>query len=608
MINIDSADESNHIALTIIEGFNRHYRLFSEKSCSAKAFFEAGDAAGEQMAVKERIAYYDERVLETIDFLKFNLQAEDLPQNMWERVKLHFLGLLVEHPQAELAETFFNSVVCRILHRDYFQNKYIFRRPAISLEYLEGNTPTYVSYYPPKQPLRRLIREILLANDWKIPFADMNRDIVNILREMRRYARHELALPVGQLMPEYNCQVQVLRSPFYQNQAAYLFGKMINGFREFPFSMVIRRTQVKGSVQLYVDALILDKQTIRTMFSLSRAYFMTTMEVPSAYVQFLRTIMPNKPRFELYTMLGLGKQGKTAFYRDLIYHLNHSNDSFVVAPGIPGLVMMVFMLPSFPFVFKLIRDKFGSTKQVDHATVKAKYLLVKQVDRVGRMADTLEYSDVVLPINRFDPELLEMLKKAIPSLLEINEETVTIKHVYIERRMKPLNIYITEMEAQGREAELESAIIDYGNAIKELAAANIFPGDMLWKNFGITRYGRVVFYDYDEIEWMTDCNFRDIPECPYPEMELSGEPWYSVGRHDIFPEEFASFLLNNPKVRQIFLAHHRDLLTASYWKSLQTRIREGEVIEHFPYPLSLRFASKAHPWQSGSHRTTATQH
>lgn len=584
---IHSFDEARHIAISLIKGFNRHYRLFSEKTASAKHYFEEGDGLGEQAAVKERIAYYDQRVSETIDFLKFNFQVEELPQAVWERVKLQFLGQIVEHPQPELAETFFNSVVCRILHRDYFQNKYIFRRPSISLEYLEGHESTYQSYYPPKQTMHRLIRDLLRAPGWNIPFANIYHDIANILHEIHRFAKEDLSLAKGFAKPDYNCQIQVLRSPFYQNQAAYIFGKMINGYEQYPFALVIRRHQEKKA--LYVDALILNKITIRTMFSLSRAYFMTEMEVPSAYVQFIRTMMPNKPKFELYTMLGLGKQGKTAFYRDLMFHLNHSNDDFVIAPGIPGLVMLVFMLPSFPFVFKIIRDKFGASKQVDHATVKQKYLLVKQVDRVGRMADTLEYSDVALPINRFDPILLETLKKEVPTLLEINDDTIVIKHLYIERRMEPLNLYLSRMESEGNFEDLELAINDYGNAIKELATANIFPGDMLWKNFGITRYKRVVFYDYDEIEWMTDCHFRKIPECPYPEMELSGEPWYTVGRFDVFPEEFASFLLGNHLVRTCFLKYHRDLLTAEYWQGVQADIRAGKTIEHFPYPLTARF-------------------
>ena len=314
---------------------------------------------------------------------------------------------------------------------------------------------------------------------------------------------------------------------------------------------------------------------------------MVDMEVPSGYVQFLLSILPNKPRSEIYTMLGLGKQGKTMFYRDLKEHLRHSEDQFIIAPGVLGMVMLVFTLPSYPYVFKIIRDVFAATKEVDHATVKAKYMLVKKVDRVGRMADTLEFSLVALPKKRFSDALLDALRTHVPSLLEEDGDDLVIKHLYIERRMTPLNIYLDT----ATEEQTDHAVLEYGNAIRELASANIFPGDMLWKNFGMTSYKRVVFYDYDEIEYMTDCNFRSIPEAPYPEMEMSGEPWYSVARNDVFPEEFASFLLGSAKVRTSFLKYHAYLLHAEFWKSTQQKIRDGHIEDFFPYPEELRFCN-----------------
>jgi isocitrate dehydrogenase kinase/phosphatase len=240
----------------------------------------------------------------------------------------------------------------------------------------------------------------------------------------------------------------------------------------------------------------------------------------------------------------------------LIAHLRHSNDQFIEAPGIRGLVMLVFTLPSYPYVFKIIKDVFGSSKNMDRATVKRKYLLVRQVDRVGRMADTLEFSNVALPRSRFHPDLIAQLRQLAPSVIEEDGDTLVVKHVYIERRMTPLNLYLDKAS----EEQVDEAVREYGQAISELAIANIFPGDMLWKNFGVTRYGRVVFYDYDEIEYMTDCNFRKIPPAPNEDMEMSGEPWYSVGPRDVFPEEFATFLLGQPKIRKAFIKHHRNLL------------------------------------------------
>jgi isocitrate dehydrogenase kinase/phosphatase len=288
-------------------------------------------------------------------------------------------------------------------------------------------------------------------------------------------------------------------------------------------------------------------------------------------------------------MVGLQKQGKTLFFRDFLHHLKHSTDSFIVAPGIKGLVMTVFTLPSYPYVFKVIRDKIAPSKDTTPDKVKEKYLLVKHHDRVGRMADTLEYSGVAFPRARFTPELIAELNAVAPGTFEEDGEMIVVGHVYIERRMTPLNLFL-ETAAP---AQRERAIRDYGDALKQLAEVNIFAGDLLFKNFGVTRFGRVVFYDYDEIEYITDCNFRRIPPAPAGYDEMDNEVWYPVAERDVFPEEFATFLLTDPAVRADFLTHHADLLEAEWWQAAQTRLAGGALPEVLSYPDRVRFPAPA---------------
>jgi isocitrate dehydrogenase kinase/phosphatase len=568
---------AQEIAQALIEGFDKHYRLFRESSAGAKLRFEAGDWAAVQDAVRERIQFYDDRVKETVERLHGELRAESLDHGTWQQAKLLYMGLLTNHKQPELAETFFNSVSCKILHRTYFNNDFIFFRPAISTEYIESDPPTYRSYYPNWEGLRDIFRQIVLDFGWQRPFEDIERDIGYALAATERYLG-------GWPQAEANLQIQVLHTAFYRNKAAYIIGKMVNGHQEYPFAIPVLHS---ADGRLYLDTILPDAWRIGLLFSLNRAYFMVDMEVPSGYVQFLRSIMPWKSRAEIYTVLGLQKQGKNMFYRDLMHHLRHSQDQFIIAPGIRGLVMLVFTLPSFPYVFKVIRDEIAPPKTVDRATVMAKYLLVKRHDRVGRMADTWEFSDVALPRSRCSEALIEELRRTAPSVLEDEGDSIVIRHVYIERRMQPLNLYLDRATPE----QVEQAVSDYGNAIRELATANIFPGDMLWKNFGITRYGRVVFYDYDEIEYLTDCNFRRIPEAPHAEMEMSAEPWYSVGRYDVFPEEFDHFLLGSSRIREPFLRCHADLLAPEFWQQTQKKIRSGQIQDFFPYPESLRFCN-----------------
>jgi isocitrate dehydrogenase kinase/phosphatase len=569
------------IAAVLVDGFNKHYRLFRESSALAKQRFELARWQEVQQAVRDRIQFYDDRVRETTEKLHREFNADSLSDIVWQQAKLQFIGLLTDHKQPELAETFFNSVFCQILHRTYFHNDFIFVRPAVSTEYIESNPPTYRCYYPNQVGFRASIRQLFVDFEWAREFVDLDRDVEFILRSI---GRHLGAIPAR----EANLQIQVLNSAFYRNKGAYVIGKAVNGAVEHPFAVPVLHSE---DGKLYLDTIILDGWRIGVLFSLSRAYFMVDMDVPSGYVQFLRAIMPNKPRSELYTMLGLGKQGKTMFFRDLIFHLHHSADQFIVAPGIRGLVMLVFTLPSYPYVFKVIKDVFGSSKEVDHDTVRSKYQLVKQVDRVGRMADTLEFSKVALPRARFSVELIDELYREVPSLIEEDGDDLIIRHLYIERRMEPLNLYLEKAEKAGRDDLVEHAVCEYGNAIRELAIANIFPGDLLWKNFGVTRYGRVVFYDYDEIEYMTDCKFRRIPPPPNFEAEMSGEVWYSVSRLDVFPEEFETFLLVSDRIRAAFMRHHPDLFDAEFWQNTQQQVRDGAMQDFFPYPEALRFCN-----------------
>ena len=570
------------IAQALIDGFNRHYRLFRETTAHAKARFERADWHGQQRAQAQRIEFYDQRVNEAVQRLRADFQIDALSMDTWQQAKLHVIGLLTNHHQPELAETFFNSVTAKLLHRSYFRNDFIFVRPAVSTEYIENEepaaTPTYRAYYPSTANLHETWKRVITNLQLQRPFEDLDRDVDHVVRAMLA----ELSAN-GPLKPRTNFQIQVLASLFYRNKGAYLVGKIINGFTEVPLALPILHGD---DGQLRIDAALFGEDDLLMIFSYARAYFMVDMEVPSAYVQFLRGLMPRKPRAELYNAIGLQKHGKNIFYRDLLAHQRHSSDQFRIAPGIKGMVMLVFDLPSFPYVFKLIKDFYPPQKDTTREQIKGKYLLVKQHDRVGRMADTLEYSNVALPRHRFEEDLIREIQHYCPSLLETDGDTLVIKHLYIERRMIPLNIYLQEANAEG----VTHAVVEYGNAIKDLVAANIFPGDMLWKNFGVTRHGKVVFYDYDEIEYLTDCNFRRVPAARNEEEEMSGEVWYTVRKGDVFPETFAPFLLGNPAVKDVFMAHHADLLDAAFWQGHKERILAGHVHDVFPYEAGKRFA------------------
>lgn len=566
--------EATQIAKTILRGFNRHYRIFLEITQGAQQRFENCDWADDRKAARKRITLYNKRVIETSTLLRDQFTLHDFDEALWKLVKISYLQLLYQHKQPELAETFYNSVFTSLFHRRYYNNDNIFVRPGLSTEYLDDDQLTYIGYYPTRHGLISTVRKILQLNQLTLPYEDFNRDVRRIVSVIK-----QKILPRLELRTHF--QIRVLTSLFFRNKAGYIIGMGVNGDEIIPFAIPLLNNE-KGAV--YVDTLIHEANDIANLFSFARSYFMVDTQTPSAVVNFLLRILPTKSKADIYTAIGLQKQGKSEFYRDFLHHLRHSSDQLEIAPGIRGMVMTVFNLPSYPYVFKVINDVFAPPKKTTRERVKEKYQIIKMHDRVGRMADTLEYSYAAFPLERISPSLLQELNAKIPSSMEIENDMLIIRHLYIERRLDPLNLYISNPAN-----DAEAAMLDYAQAIKDMAAANIFPGDLLLKNFGVTRHGRVIFYDYDEIEFMTTMNFRHIPEALTVEQEMAAEPWYSIGEYDVFPEEFISFITGNAQLKRLIRQNFAELFQPDYWKSVQQDIKHHRYRDIFPYSSSIRF-------------------
>jgi isocitrate dehydrogenase kinase/phosphatase len=323
---------------------------------------------------------------------------------------------------------------------------------------------------------------------------------------------------------------------------------------------------------------------LAVLFSYTRAYFRVDVTRPHQLVAYLQQLMPHKRRVDLYNAIGFNRHGKTEFYRDFVGHLKSSTDKFTIAQGTPGMVMLVFTLPSYDVVFKLIKDRFELPKDTTRKEVMRRYRLVFEHDRAGRLVEAHEFEHLRIARGRFEEALLDELHRDGPSTVRIEGDDVIIAHAYVERRIQPLNMFFHEADATAAAIKAR----DYGQSIKDMAASNIFPGDLLTKNFGVTRNGRVVFYDYDELCLMTDCNFRDLPVSSTYEEEMSSEPWFSVRENDIFPEEFPRFLAMPFEAWQELLKYHADLFRADFWRDVQAKLRAGDMPEIFPYAVARR--------------------
>ncbi|MBU3056069.1 bifunctional isocitrate dehydrogenase kinase/phosphatase [Pseudomonas indica] len=557
------------IARQILNGFDDYREHFRHITDGARARFEQAQWQEAQRASAARINLYEEKVGEVTARLRETFNEELLLSvGLWPLVKSAYIALIDLRFDDELAETWYNSIFCGLFSHDCISDGTMFvhtTRPSLRSHERAAQTRSY----DPQGHLQGMLEQIFEDYRFDVPYEDLPRDMTRLEGQLR------------QNLPDWVCKdpelrVELFSSVLYRNKGAYLVGRIYTRDEQWPLVIPLLHREGKG---IQVDALITDEAEVSIIFSFTRSYFMVDVAIPAEFVGFLKRILPGKHIAELYTSIGFYKHGKSEFYRALINHLATTDDRFVMAPGVRGMVMSVFTLPGFNTVFKIIKDRFSPSKNVDRATVIEKYRLVKSVDRVGRMADTQEFSDFRFPKSKFDPDCLAELLEVAPSTVEMEGDTVLVRHCWTERRMTPLNIYLEH----ANEAQVREALEDYGLAIKQLAAANIFPGDMLLKNFGVTRHGRVVFYDYDEISFLTEVNFRRIPPPRYPEDEMSSEPWYSVAPNDVFPEEFPRFLFADINQRRLFAKLHGDLYDADYWKSLQDAIRAGKVIDVFPY-------------------------
>ncbi|VEB90205.1 bifunctional isocitrate dehydrogenase kinase/phosphatase protein [Proteus mirabilis] len=560
------------VAQTILQGFDAQYGRFLEITSGAQYRFEQADWHGIQLAMKERIRLYDNHVGLVVEQLRCIRHDIDKESVFLQKVKERYTQLLPNYPRFEIAESFFNSVYCRLFHHRELNKKNLFvfsSQPA----YRFAQAPRPLSRtFVIQSDLPALLQDILSRLPLRLPWQNKSRDIQFICQTLYAQFSHEEL---------QNAVFHIANELFYRNKAAWMIGKIAINNQFIPLLLPIHNIEQ----HLVIDTCLTTIDEASIVFGFARSYFMVYAPFPAALVTWLRDILPEKSIAELYMSIGCQKHGKTEYYREYLAFMNFSSEQFIEAPGVKGMVMLVFTLPTYDRVFKVIKDRFAPQKTMTAERVKECYRLVKEHDRVGRMADTQEFENFVIDKKRISNDLMAILEQEIPNKLEDLGDKLLISHLYMERRMTPLNIYMEQCD----DKQLKAVVEDYGQALKELIAANIFPGDMLFKNFGVTRHHRVIFYDYDEISYMTDMNFRAIPPARYPEDELASEPWYSVAENDVFPEEFRYFLCCDKQVCHYFEAQHRDLLSPEYWQQQQQRIKQGYIEDVYAYPQSKRF-------------------
>ncbi|MFQ3260106.1 MAG: isocitrate dehydrogenase kinase/phosphatase [Gammaproteobacteria bacterium] len=573
---------ASKLARSVFAGFEAMFSQFLNITLGAQSRFEQRQSHSVQSAMRERLQVYEREVKNVSEAVRVIAYAELTCPQTWQLAKNIYGDMVQNHENKPIAHTFFNSTFGAIWDDKKIRTVHLF---VLKAKYRSEprSYESLVSRVSLNNGFNNAVKTLITNQVFRVPFSHLELDVATLQSTLMQGAKQQCK-QVYELINLNDGYIEYANSLFFRNKACYLIGRCIakNG-DNMPFAIAILNTD-EG---LKLDAVMMGADQLSLLFGFARTYFMVDTDKPARYVDYLSVLMPHKQRFELFNAIGFIKHAKTEFYRYKVDTTKNSpaNFKYVTAPGTPGMVMLVFTIEGLDYVYKVIKDKFSAPKTATKAQVIDKYNFVKQADRVGRLVDTHEFRYLAFDLSRFSDELLEQMKNQIGSSMVISGKALILKHVYVERKMTPLNLYINQCDNK----ILESVMHDYGKAIKELAGANIFPGDMLMKNFGVTRWGRVVFYDFDEICPLTDCNFRDVPQTQNALEELSSNSYFDIAENDIFPSQFKVFFSANDIAFNYFNNEHSNLFLATFWQDCQQQVHNGYLPDVYPYKQSWRF-------------------
>ncbi|TMO04393.1 bifunctional isocitrate dehydrogenase kinase/phosphatase [Pseudoalteromonas sp. S558] len=573
---------ASKLARSVFAGFEAMFSQFLNITLGAQSRFEQRKYHSVQSAMRERLQVYEREVKNVSEAVRVIAYAELTCPQTWQLAKNIYGDMVENHENKPIAHTFFNSTFGAIWDDKKIRTVHLF---VLKAKYRSEprSYESLVSRVSLQKGFNSAVKTLITNQVFRVPFNHLERDVATLHSTLMQGAQQQCK-QVYELINLNDGYIEYANSLFFRNKACYLIGRCIakNG-DNMPFAIAILNTD-NG---LKIDAVMMGADQLSLLFGFARAYFMVDTDQPARYVDYLSVLMPHKQRFELFNAIGFIKHAKTEFYRYKVDTTKNSpvNLKYTTAPGTPGMVMLVFTIAGSDYVYKVIKDKFSAPKTATKAQVKEKYNFVKQADRVGRLVDTHEFRYLAFDLSRFSDELLEQMRSQIGTSMIISGKALILKHVYVERKMTPLNLYVNHCDNKA----LEQVMIDYGKAIKELAGANIFPGDMLMKNFGVTRWGRIVFYDFDEICPLTECNFREVPQTQNSLEELSTSSYFDIDENDIFPSQFKVFFSANDSAFKYFNSHHNNLFSAGFWQSCQQQIHQGYLPDVYPYKQSWRF-------------------
>ena len=580
---INQSEIRETVASLIVKIFESYLSEFLIITKRAKTRFEERDWRGARRDAAERLSLYEKVLSQAAIQIEGLLGKGARDRQTWKSIKPMYARLIAGRSNEDVAETFFNSVTRKLLQTIGIDREVEFFYPQARSQVSDHRSPIYRQHT--REPRTKdLMRSIIRDHAFNAAYEDLERDLEMVASEVDLFL-----WPLIRDGKHYS--VEILNPCFFRNKVAYIVGRIVLDSRTIPIVLPLSN----GEHGIRIDSVLMQEADASNIFGFAYSYFQVEIETPSDLVAFLGSILPRKPLSDLYNAIGFYKHGKTEFYRDLHRFVHLSKEQFVIAPGMEGAVMIVFTLPNYDYVFKIMKDRpcflrsnRRTDKVIDKSEVRFRYRFVCSRDRVGRLVDTQEFENVRFRTKRYTKELLDEFKVAARELVSVHEDYVIIKHLYLQRKVKPLPLYFFEEEnAQA----LRQVVIDFGYFIKDLAATGLFPADLFntW-NYGVTAGKRVVLYDYDDVIPLESARIGHKPDPKNESEETSPEEeWIVAQSTDFFLDEIDTYVGIPSPLRGIFNAEHRDLFTLEFWETMKDRVSAGEIIDIIPYDRTKRF-------------------
>ena len=565
-------------AALVLDAFEDYEARFGDLTRRARRRFVQRDWRGAQQDAVARIDLQDAFLGEALGRFEALVGERMRSRPFWAAVREQYAGLTAGRHDAAMARTLFNSMSRRFFLTEGVARSLEFHEPGDGAAG-DPACPGELHPLPEGADAAARWRQALRARGFR--HRDLAADAHAIAAAIAARTGAGDGPAPGAPGGDVAADIALLDTVFYRERRAYLVGRIESGGLLEPLVVAL----VHEPEGVRADAVLLERNQVSMLFGYARSWFHADLRRVGDAVAFLQALLPAKPVSELYSVLGRGKQGKTERYREIQRHFAARPDEQLVrAEGVRGMVMAVFTPRALPVVFKVIRDRFAEPKDSVRADIEAKYRLVARRDRVGRLVDAQEFRRLRFQRSAFEPGMLDELLGECAETVSAERDVVLVRHCYVERRLQPLDLYARRMP----EAEARRAVVDYGQAITDLACSGIFPGDLLLKNFGVSRHGRALFYDFDELCLLEEVNFRDLPEAREEDETRPLEDWLYARRDDVFPALFPRFLGLPPALRQALLEAHPGVFEAAWWRAIQARLRGGGHIDVPPYPADAR--------------------